>query len=100
MAGLLLAAQVMAAFRGLPPSGIFSPNAGLPVLVLWYAVPLLVPVVCGTAASALLSIGSTTLAVAVLALLWWAAKPNTTNHAENDEATSRDSFTYDTKETK
>ena len=40
------------------------------------------------------------LAVAVLALLWWAAKPNTTNHAENDEATSRDSFTYDTKETK
>ena len=29
------------------------------------------------------------LAVAVLALLWWAAKPNTTNHAENDEATSR-----------
>lgn len=29
------------------------------------------------------------IVVAVLALLWWAAKPHTTNHAENDEATSR-----------
>lgn len=27
------------------------------------------------------------LALAVLALLWWAAKPLNTNHAENDEAT-------------
>ena len=27
--------------------------------------------------------------VAVVAVLWWAAKPHTTNHAENDEATSR-----------
>ena len=25
------------------------------------------------------------LTVAVLALLWWAAKPHTTNHAEQDE---------------
>lgn len=33
------------------------------------------------------------LAVAVLALLWFAAKPHTTNHAENDEATSRGGFT-------
>lgn len=34
------------------------------------------------------------LAVAVLALLWWAAKPLNTNHAEQDDkATSRDSFT-------
>ncbi|MEP6649976.1 MAG: hypothetical protein ABJA74_08685 [Lapillicoccus sp.] len=66
-AGLLLAAQVMAAFRGLPPAGIFSPNAGVPVMVLWYAVPVLVPMVCGTAASAFLSAGSTSTAVVVLA---------------------------------
>lgn len=73
MAGLLLAAQVMAAFRGLPPSGIFSPNAGVPVMVLWYAVPVLVPMVCGTAASAFLSAGGTTTAVAVLATTTWFA---------------------------
>lgn len=41
------------------------------------------------------------LAVAVLALLWWAAKPLNRNHAEqDDEATSWGSVTYDTKETK
>lgn len=40
------------------------------------------------------------LTVAVLALLWWTAKPLNRNHAANDEATSRGSFTYDTKETK
>lgn len=41
------------------------------------------------------------LAVAVLALLWWAAKPISRNHAEqDDEAVSRGGFTYDTKETK
>lgn len=31
--------------------------------------------------------------LAVLATLYWAAKPLSTNHAETDEATSRDSFT-------
>lgn len=41
------------------------------------------------------------LTVAVLALLWWTAKPLSTNHAEQDEkATSRGNVTYDTKETK
>ena len=68
MSGLLLAAQVMAAFRGLPPAGIFSPNAGVPVMILWYSVPVLVPMVAGTAASALLSSGRATTAVAVLAV--------------------------------
>lgn len=39
--------------------------------------------------------------LAVLATLYWAAKPLSTNHAERDaEATSRGSFTDDTKETK
>ncbi len=71
MTGLLLAAQLMAAFRGLPPAGIFSPNAGVPIMVLWYSVPLLVPAVCGTAASAFLSAGQTTTAVGVLALTTW-----------------------------
>ena len=72
-AGLLLAGQVMAAFRGLPPAGIFSPNAGVPVMVLWYALPVLVPMVCGTAASAFLSAGATTIAVVVLATTTWFA---------------------------
>ena len=71
MLGLLLAAQLMAAFRGLPPAGIFSPNAGVPVMILWYSVPVLVPVASGTAASAFLASGGTTLAVAVLALTTW-----------------------------
>lgn len=34
------------------------------------------------------------LALAVTALMWWAAKPHTTNHAETDEATPQDGFTY------
>jgi len=71
MVGLLLAAQLMAAFRGLPPAGIFSPNAGVPVMILWYAVPVLVPVASGTAASAFLASGGTTLAVVVLAVTTW-----------------------------
>lgn len=33
------------------------------------------------------------LAIAVLALLWFAAKPHTTNHAETDEATSQGNVT-------
>lgn len=40
------------------------------------------------------------LTVAVLALLYWAAKPLNTNHAEQDENASRGNVTYDTKETK
>lgn len=35
------------------------------------------------------------LAVAVLALLWWAAKPLSTNHAERDEAARKGSFTHE-----
>jgi hypothetical protein len=73
MCGLLLAAQVMAAFRGLPPAGIFSPNAGVPVMILWYAVPVLVPMIAGTTASALLSAGAATTAVAVVAVTTWLA---------------------------
>lgn len=35
------------------------------------------------------------LTVAVLALLWWAAKPLNTNYAENDEADSRGNVTHE-----
>lgn len=39
--------------------------------------------------------------LAVLATLYWAAGHHSpTNHAENDEATSRGGVTHDTKETK
>jgi uncharacterized membrane protein len=40
-------------------------------MILWYAVPVLVPVASGTAASAFLASGGTTLAVAVLAVTTW-----------------------------
>lgn len=41
------------------------------------------------------------LALAVTALMWWAAKPLNQNHAEQDDkATSRGGFTDDIKETK
>ena len=35
------------------------------------------------------------LAVAVLALLWWAAKPLNRNFAEQDEATQPGGFTHE-----
>lgn len=35
------------------------------------------------------------LTVAVLALLWWAAKPLNTNHAEKDEAASCGNVTHE-----
>lgn len=35
------------------------------------------------------------LAVAVLALLWWSAKPLNTNYAENDEAASCGNVTHE-----
>ncbi len=66
LAGLLVAAQAMAAFRGLPPVNLFSPGSGVVTTVLWYSVPLLVPVVCGTAATALLTADRASLAVSVL----------------------------------
>lgn len=73
LAGLVLCAQVMAAFRGLPPTGLFSPTTGVPVTILWYSVPLLVPVVCGTAATALLTSGRVSTALLVLVLTSWFA---------------------------
>ncbi|MEO7061434.1 MAG: hypothetical protein ABI083_17075 [Lapillicoccus sp.] len=55
MVVLLLGAQLMAAFRGLPPMAVFTPGRGIGTTALWYAVPLLVPAIVGTAATALLT---------------------------------------------
>ena len=55
MVVLLLAAQLMAAFRGLPPAAVFAPGRGVGTTALWYAIPLLVPAIVGTAATAMLT---------------------------------------------
>jgi len=52
-AGALLAGtHLMAAFRGLPPIGVFGPHAGLPAMIFWYAKPLLATLVVGTGTAA------------------------------------------------
>ena len=52
-AGALLAGtHLMAAFRGLPPVGVFGPHAGVPAMIFWYAKPLLATLVVGTATAA------------------------------------------------
>jgi hypothetical protein len=51
--GVLLAGtHLMAAFRGLPPIGVFGPHAGVPAMIFWYAKPLLATLVVGTATAA------------------------------------------------
>ncbi|HEY5247238.1 MAG TPA: DUF6297 family protein [Dermatophilaceae bacterium] len=49
---LLAGSHLMAAFRGLPPAGVFGPHAGVPALIFWYARPILATVVVGTATAA------------------------------------------------
>lgn len=66
MTGLLAAAQLMAAFRGLPPSALFSPRGAVATILLWYARPLIVVAVGGTLASALVSRGGIVTGVFVL----------------------------------
>ena len=74
MVVLLLAAQLMAAFRGLPPTDLFAMGRGVGLVVLWHSVPLLVPAVVGTAATALLVSGSmAATGLSVLAVGSWAA---------------------------
>jgi len=51
--GLLLAGtHLMAAFRGMPPAGVFGPQAGVPAMVFWYAKPVLATLIVGTATAA------------------------------------------------
>jgi hypothetical protein len=49
---LLAGTHLMAAFRGLPPIGVFGPHAGVPAMIFWYAKPLLATVVVGTGTAA------------------------------------------------
>ncbi|HEX5335801.1 MAG TPA: hypothetical protein VFW55_07965 [Propionicimonas sp.] len=49
---LLAGAHLMAAFRGLPPIGVFGPHAGVPAMIFWYAKPILATLVVGTATAA------------------------------------------------
>jgi hypothetical protein len=49
---LLAGTHLMAAFRGLPPIGVFGPQAGVPAMIFWYAKPLLATLVVGTATAA------------------------------------------------
>jgi len=52
IAALLAGSHLMAAFRGLPPIGVFGPRAGVPAMVLWYSKPVLATLVVGTAMTA------------------------------------------------
>lgn len=49
---LIAGTHLMAAFRGLPPIGVYAPQAGVPAMIFWYAKPLLATVVVGTATAA------------------------------------------------
>jgi hypothetical protein len=49
---LLAGTHLMAAFRGLPPIGVFGPQAGLPSMVFWYAKPFLATLLIGTGMAA------------------------------------------------
>jgi hypothetical protein len=51
-AALLAGSHLMASFRGLPPAGVFGPQAGVPSMIFWYSKPLLATVVVGTASAA------------------------------------------------
>ena len=48
---LLAGSHLMASFRGMAPVGVFGP-AGMPLMILWYSMPLLTTLVVGTAMTA------------------------------------------------
>lgn len=52
VAALLAGSNLMAAFRGLPPAGVFGPRAGVPSMIFWYSKPLLASLILGTATAA------------------------------------------------
>lgn len=49
---LLAGTHLLAAFRGLPPVGVFGPHAGVPAMIFWYAKPLVATLVVGTGTAA------------------------------------------------
>lgn len=71
LGGIVMAGQVMASFRGLPPISAFSPRGGMSTMLLWQSVPLLVPVICGAAATAALAAGSPLDGALVLGATTW-----------------------------
>lgn len=73
MVALMGGAHLMAAFRGLPPAALFSPGSAVFSITFWYARPLLLTVIGGVAASALLTRSGPSNAVAVLVLASYVA---------------------------
>lgn len=73
MVALVGGAHLMAAFRGLPPATLFSPGSAVVSVTFWYARPLLLTVIGGVAASALLTRSGPSNAVGVLVLASYAA---------------------------
>ena len=49
---LLAGTHLMAAFRGVPPIGVFGPQAGVLAMIFWYAKPALATLLVGTATTA------------------------------------------------
>ena len=73
MVALVAGAHLMAAFRGLPPVSLFSPGSAVMSVAFWYARPLLLTVIGGVAASALLTRSGASNALMVLVLASYAA---------------------------
>ena len=70
---LMAGAHLMAAFRGLPPVSLFSPGSAVVSVAFWYSRPLLLTVIGGVAATALLTRSSLSNALMVLVLASYAA---------------------------
>ena len=73
MVALVAGAHLMAAFRGLPPVSLFSPGSAVVSVAFWYSRPLLLTVIGGVAATALLTRSSLSNALMVLVLASYAA---------------------------
>ena len=73
MTALVAGTHLMAAFRGLPPVSLFSPGSAVISVGFWYSRPLLLALIGGVAATALLTRSSTSNALLVLALASYAA---------------------------
>jgi hypothetical protein len=73
MVALVGGAHLMAAFRGLPPVSLFSPGSAVMSVAFWYSRPLLLTIIGGVAATALLTRSGASNAVLVLTLASYAA---------------------------
>jgi hypothetical protein len=73
LVALVAGAHLMAAFRGLPPVSLFSPGSAVVSVAFWYSRPLLLTIIGGVAATALLTRSSLSNALMVLVLASYAA---------------------------